>query len=230
MPCHRRPGLKRTSATCSCSSPSYSKSSLGSCRGCSAPARKKFPGAYITVGHAGDILPRRLWIEACLTLALSRVEGKHSLGYYLTMHSLLVFLYRIGHWLHTKNIKKLPGAIMVLGRFLYGSEIDPMANIGPNLVIVHTVGIVIGGKTVIGSNCILHQNITIGARNHIIDGQKEPIIGNNVTIYASALVLGPITVGDNAVIGAGSVVIKDVPPNATVVGNPARIINIQPHQ
>ena len=86
----------------------------------------------------------------------------------------------------------------------------------------HPVGIVIDKDVILGKGCILYQNITIG-KKYGSEG-KSPIIGNNVRIYANSCVIGDIKIGDNAVIGAGSVVIKDVPANAVVAGNPAKII------
>jgi serine O-acetyltransferase len=87
----------------------------------------------------------------------------------------------------------------------------------------HPIGIVIGKNVILGRDCTIYQNVTIGVGNN----KKEdyPIIGNNVTIYAGAIVIGKVTVGDNAVIGAGCIVTKDVPENKIAVGSPMRIID-----
>lgn len=83
----------------------------------------------------------------------------------------------------------------------------------------HPNGIVIGKNCTIGDSCIIYQNVTLGQRNG-----KYPIIGNNVVIYPSSIVLGDIIIGDNSIIGAGSIVIRNIPSNSKVAGNPARII------
>lgn len=91
--------------------------------------------------------------------------------------------------------------------------------IGKSLYFPHPNGIVIGKNCTIGDSCIIYQNVTLGQRNG-----KYPIIGNNVVIYPSSIVLGDIIIGDNSIIGAGSIVIRNIPSNSKVAGNPARII------
>ena len=107
-----------------------------------------------------------------------------------------------------------------------GIEIHPAAVIGKGLFIDHGSGVVIGETTVIGDNVTLYQGVTLGGtgKEH---GKRHPNIGSNVTIGSGAKVLGPITIGDNCKIGAGSIVLKDVPPNCTVVGNPGRVVRKQ---
>ncbi len=110
-----------------------------------------------------------------------------------------------------------------IGRLFTGIEIHPQAKIGRNLFIDHGTGIVIGQTAVIGDDCTLYQGVTLGGRGDVgADQRRHPAIGNHVVIGAYAQVLGPVTVGDHARIGAGAVVIKDVPDHATMVGNPAR--------
>ena len=104
-----------------------------------------------------------------------------------------------------------------------GIEIHPGATIGKGLVIDHGDGVVIGETTVIGDNVTLYQGVTLGGTGKET-GKRHPNIGNGVTVGAGAKVLGPITIGDNSKVGAGSIVIRDVPPNCTVVGNPGRIV------
>jgi len=106
-----------------------------------------------------------------------------------------------------------------------GIEIHPGAKIGENFFIDHGNGVVIGETTEIGDNVTLFHGVTLGGTSKDT-GKRHPTIGNNVTIYADALVLGPITIGDNATVGAGSIVLKDVPANATVVGAPAKVVKI----
>ena len=88
----------------------------------------------------------------------------------------------------------------------------------------HPIGIVINDNAKISKNCTIWQNVTIGDGFKEINGLRYPIIGNNVTIFANSVVIGGIVIGDNVTIGAGSVVVKDVAPNTTVAGNPARVI------
>lgn len=104
-----------------------------------------------------------------------------------------------------------------------GIEIHPAAVIGSGLFIDHGSGVVIGETTVIGDNVTLYQGVTLGGtgKEH---GKRHPNIGNHVTVGTGAKVLGPITIGDNSKIGAGSIVLHDVPPNCTVVGNPGRVV------
>ena len=95
-----------------------------------------------------------------------------------------------------------------------------------NVVFPHPVGIVIGGKVVIGKNCIIYQNVTIGTKDTINYKKADyPKIGDNVTVFANSIIFGGISIGENSIIGCGSVVFTDVPSNSIVVGNPAKIIN-----
>lgn len=108
-----------------------------------------------------------------------------------------------------------------LYNWLFGIDIHESTQIGLNFVVWHGFGIVIHPQSVIGDNVTIHQNVTIGNSHH---GGKPPVIGNNVIIGASALIIGDIQIGHNVTIGAGSVVVKDVPDNSVVAGNPAKII------
>jgi serine O-acetyltransferase len=118
----------------------------------------------------------------------------------------------------------------LLNWFLNGCDISPHARIGPGLKLIHPCGVVIGWAT-IGSNATILQNVTIGLANfRDMDAgipfthADFPVIGNDVSIFAGAVLLGAITVGDGAQIGANAVVLKDVPPNCMAVGVPARVI------
>ena len=104
-----------------------------------------------------------------------------------------------------------------------GIEIHPGAVIGKRLFIDHGMGVVIGETTRIGDNVTIYQGATLGGTGKDT-GKRHPTIGNGVVISAGAKVLGPFTVGDNSKIGAGAVVLKEVPPNCTVVGVPGRIV------
>lgn len=110
-----------------------------------------------------------------------------------------------------------------VARFLTGIEIHPGATIGDGLFIDHGMGVVIGETAQIGNNVTLFKGVVLGGTGKE-KGKRHPTIGNNVTIGSNAVILGSFTVGDNCKIGAGSVVLREVPPNCTVVGNPARIV------
>ena len=104
-----------------------------------------------------------------------------------------------------------------------GIDIHPGATIGKGFFIDHGIGVIIGETTIIGDNCTLYQGVTLGGtgKEH---GKRHPTLGNNVMVSAGAKVLGSFTVGDNSKIGAGSVVLDEVPPNSTVVGVPGRVV------
>jgi len=131
-------------------------------------------------------------------------------------------IYRISHRLLKLKIPFLPRFISQLGRGLTGIEIHPGATIGRGLFIDHGMGVVIGETSAIGDNVTLFQGVTLGGTGKE-KGKRHPDIGNNVVIGTGAKVLGNISVGDNSYVGANAVVIKDVPPNSTVVGVPGRI-------
>lgn len=141
---------------------------------------------------------------------------------------LVTFSYRLAS-LATKH--KLFKLILIpyLGLYkfwiewVFGIEIPYKTNIGKGLIVYHGVGLIINYGTVIGNNCTLRHNTTLGNKGHALNNDC-PVIGNNVNIGAQVCILGKITVGDNAVIGAGSIVTKDVPAYAVVAGNPAKVL------
>ena len=136
----------------------------------------------------------------------------------------VVFNYRIANWLYRHRVKLLPEMIKFHTLKRYGCEISPYAQIGGGLFFPHSVGIVIGHEVIIGENCEIFQNVTIGSNRKENNGRYMPIIGNNVSIGTGTVVVGSITIGDNVVIGANSYVDKDVPNNSFVAGSPAKII------
>jgi serine O-acetyltransferase len=131
--------------------------------------------------------------------------------------------YRTAHFCWTHNLKLLGRVISHLGRFLTGIEIHPGAKIGRRLFIDHGMGVVIGETAEIGDDVLIYQGVVLGGTS-LEKKKRHPTIGNNVVLGTASILLGPITVGDGARIGANSVVIKTVPPDATVVGIPARIV------
>ncbi|MBR2365774.1 MAG: serine O-acetyltransferase [Oscillospiraceae bacterium] len=136
-----------------------------------------------------------------------------------------VFYYRIAHFLYRCHLRFLARWISQVTKFFTGIEIHPAAKIGRRLVIDHGTGIVIGATAEIGDDCLLYQGVTLGGTGKDV-GKRHPTLGNNVMVGSGAKVLGPFRVGDNARIAANSVVLREVPPNATVVGVPGRIVRI----
>lgn len=131
--------------------------------------------------------------------------------------------YRIAHKLYVKQHYFLARYISQRGVRKTGIEIHPGAQIGKGFFIDHGNGVIIGETTIIGDNVTLYQGVTLGGtgKEH---GKRHPTIGNNVMISAGAKILGSFTIGDNSKIGAGSVVLSEVPPNSTVVGVPGRVV------
>lgn len=133
-----------------------------------------------------------------------------------------VINYRIAHFFYKIKFYFLARLLSQIGRHFTGIEIHPGAQIGKGLFIDHGMGVVIGETSIIGDNVLLYQGVTLGGTG-LVKGKRHPTIGNNVVIGTGAKVLGNITIGDNSYVGANAVVIKDVPPNSTVVGVPGRI-------
>ena len=134
-----------------------------------------------------------------------------------------IWLHRISHAFYRRGWVLVPRIISNIGRFLTGIEIHPGATIGEGLFIDHGTGIVIGETAELGKNVTLYQGVTLGGTGKE-SGKRHPTIGNNVVVASGAKVLGSFTVGDHAKIGAGAVVLRSVPPYATVVGVPGRIV------
>lgn len=137
---------------------------------------------------------------------------------------MLIHWYRIANWLYHHHVWFLPKLIYYIQYILFNCSIPGSCKIGRGTKFGYGgIGVVIHARAVIGKDCIIGQNTTVGGRS----GHYEvPVIGNNVEICAGARVLGPITIGNNVIIGANAVVIKDIPDNAVVAGVPAKIIRI----
>ena len=140
---------------------------------------------------------------------------------YPCIHALIS--YRIAHFLYRHKMFFLARFISQIARFSTGIEIHPGATIGKGLFIDHGMGVVIGETAEIGDDVLLYHGVTLGGTGKD-KGKRHPTVGNNVVIGTGAKVLGPINIGNNAKIGANSVVLRDVPKGATAVGIPA--INI----
>src|SRR6202011_5738596 len=133
--------------------------------------------------------------------------------------------HRVAHALFGAGVPILPRSIAALARLLTGIEIHPAAKIGNGLFIDHGMGVVVGETAEIGDDVTLYQGVTLGGTG-FATGKRHPTVQDNVTIGSGAKLLGPITVGHGAKIGANSVVITDVPPNSTVVGNPGHPVRV----
>ncbi len=142
---------------------------------------------------------------------------------YSGFHALV--MYRFAHFLYIHRYKLLARIVSQFCKFLTGIEIHPGAKIGYGVVIDHGEGVVIGETAEVGNNVLIYQGVTLGGTGKD-KGKRHPTVEDGVMICSGAKVLGPFTVGKNARIGAGSIVLKEVPPNATVVGVPGRIVKI----
>jgi len=140
---------------------------------------------------------------------------------YSGLHAL--WFYRSNYWLWNHGLRLLARWLSQVARLLTGIEIHPAAQIGRRLFIDHGMGVVIGETTIIGDDVTLYQGVTLGGTGKE-KGKRHPTIGNGVVIGAGARVLGNIRVGVNCRVGAGSVVLRDVPDNSTVVGVPGHVI------
>lgn len=140
---------------------------------------------------------------------------------YPGLHAMI--FYRISHFLYIHRRYVIARFVSQIGRFFTGIEIHPGAKIGRRLFIDHGMGVVIGETAEIGNDVTIYHGATLGGTGHE-SGKRHPTVGNNVIIGAGAKILGSFKVGDNSKIGAGAVVLKEVPPNSTVVGIPAHIV------
>ncbi len=140
---------------------------------------------------------------------------------YPGLHAL--WLHRAAHALWRRDLVLGPRLLAHVNRFVTGIEIHPGARIGDRVFIDHGMGVVIGETSIVGDGCLIYKGVVLGGTT-LERKQRHPILGQNVVVGSNACVLGALSIGDGARIGSGSVVIKDVPPGATVVGVPGRIV------
>src|SRR3954452_22716163 len=140
------------------------------------------------------------------------------------LHAVLA--HRVAHALLAARVPVLPRALAYLSRSVTGIEIHPAARVGDALFIDHGTGVVIGETAELGANVTVYQGVTLGGTG-FATGKRHPTVQDNVTIGSGAKLLGPITIGHGAKIGANAVVIHEVPPNSTVVGNPGHPVRIE---
>lgn len=142
---------------------------------------------------------------------------------YPGVHALI--FHRVSHWLYRHRLFFLARLNSQLARHFTGIEIHPGATIGRRLVIDHGMGIVIGETAEIGDDCLIYHGVTLGGTGKET-GKRHPTLGNGVMVSTGAKVLGPFKVGDGARIAANAVVLSEIPPEATAVGVPARVVRI----
>ncbi|MDP9051575.1 MAG: serine O-acetyltransferase [Acidobacteriota bacterium] len=134
-----------------------------------------------------------------------------------------VWAHHIHHWLWCRNVKFIARWMSQITRFWTGVEIHPGARIGRRVFIDHGMGVVIGETAIVGDDVTLYQGVTLGGTGKE-EGKRHPTLRNGVFVGNNANILGNITIGENSRVGAGSVVVRDVPPDSTVVGVPAHIV------
>jgi serine O-acetyltransferase len=140
---------------------------------------------------------------------------------YPGLHATVI--HRLAHWLWQAEFKWLGRLVSHIGRWLTGIEIHPAATIGRRFFIDHGMGVVIGETAEIGDDCTLYHGVTLGGTSWN-KGKRHPTLGKGVVVGAGAKILGPIIVGEGARVGSNAVVVKEVPPGATVIGIPARVV------
>ena len=140
-----------------------------------------------------------------------------------------VLAYRLAHWLWLHKMRFCARWVSSMARWFTGIEIHPGAKIGAGFFIDHGMGVVIGETAVIGNDCTIYHGVTLGGIS-LSPGKRHPTLCDDVIVGAGAAILGPITIGTNARVGSNSVVVKNIPANATAVGVPARIVMPEPQE
>ena len=176
------------------------------------------------IGRAGGEIRRDIDAARSRDPAARAVRPLEILASWPGVQALLA--HRLAHALHIGGVPLIPRAIATVSRSITGIEIHPAAKIGDGFFIDHGMGVVIGETAEIGHDVTLYQGVTLGGTG-FATGKRHPTVEDNVTIGSGAKLLGPITVGHGSKIGAGSVVIHDVPPNSTVVGNPGHPVRVE---
>jgi serine O-acetyltransferase len=176
------------------------------------------------IGRAASEIGRDLAAARSRDPAARGVSGLEILATWPGVQALLA--HRLAHALWGRRVPLLPRLIAATARSVTGVEIHPAAEIGQGLLIDHGMGVVIGETAEIGDDVTIYQGVTLGGTG-FATGKRHPTVQAEVTIGAGARLLGPITVGHGAKIGANTVVIHDVPPNSTVVGNPGHPVRVE---
>jgi serine O-acetyltransferase len=169
-------------------------------------------------------------IRADITSARERDPAARGVGSFEILSTWAgvqaVLAHRVAHGLYDAGVPVAPRALAFTSRAITGIEIHPAASIGDDFFIDHGAGVVIGETAEIGDRVTLYQGVTLGGTG-FARGKRHPTVGDDVTIGSGAKLLGPVTVGHGAKVGANTVVIEDVPPNSTVVGNPGHPVRVE---
>ncbi len=179
--------------------------------------------SYFWFNRGGNLSRAGTAIRSDIDAIRERDPAAASLIETLTCYSGLhaILLHRLANFLYQEKIPLAPRLVSQMNRFITGIEIHPAAQIGEGFFIDHGAGVVIGETAEVGDNVTLYQGVTLGGTGKE-SGKRHPTLLDGVTVGAGAKVLGAVTIGKNAKIGAGSIVIHDVPADSTVVGNPGR--------
>jgi serine O-acetyltransferase len=173
-----------------------------------------------SMGKFKTLIDDLKFIQECDPAARSKIEV---FFLYNGFHAIVA--YRISHWFYQRRRYFLARWVSQYAKFRTGIEIHPAAKIGKGLFIDHGTGVVIGETAEVGDHCTFYQGVTLGGTGKD-KGKRHPTVGSNVMIGSGAKLLGPLTVGDNAKVGANALVLCNVPANSTAVGVPARIVRI----
>jgi serine O-acetyltransferase len=182
------------------------------------------------MGRAGTLARIAAELRENVTVVRTRDPAAANVGAWQILalwpgvHALLA--HRTAHALRGGHVPVLPRLIAAISRAITGIEIHPAARIGRRFFIDHGMGVVIGETAEIGDGVTLYQGVTLGGTG-FATGKRHPTLQDNVTVGSGAKLLGPITIGHGAKVGANSVVIHDVPPNTTVVGNPGHPVRVE---
>ena len=191
----------------------------GECCGtCACVPEKERP-----VSHPGIVDRLREDIQTVFTKDPAARSVLEVLTCYPGLHA--IWMYRVGHALWGREFRFLARLVSHIARWLTGIEIHPGAVIGRRVFIDHGMGVVVGETAEVGDDVLIYKGVVLGGVS-LQKVKRHPTIGNGVVLGTDAIVLGPIQVGNNAQIGSGSVVVKPVPPYATVVGVPGRVVKI----
>lgn len=158
----------------------------------------------------------------------TRVWYQRLLTVFFSVPFQTIALFRLIQFLRQKRLRPLDRILLHYQRVLSGCYIHPSAKIGRGCRFPHPVGIVIGQDVRIGNNVTIYQNVTLGSHGDPEEQRRYPTVEDGARLYAGAIIIGSVRVGQRAIVGAGAVVLEDVPPNSVVVGVPARIVNHHP--
>ena len=165
-------------------------------------------------------------LRADIACILERDPAARSKWEVLTCYPGLhaIWIHKLARWFWVNHLRLLGRVTSHVGRFLTGIEIHPGAKIGSCVFIDHGMGVVIGETAEVGDGCTIYQGVTLGGTSLTAGTKRHPTLGAGVVVGAGAKILGAFTVGDGARIGSNSVVVKEVPPGATVIGIPGRLV------